>query len=410
MQNFIKIKGIKVEKKANIIKNIQDLASIKENDEITTISWNNQDEKEVLIACGVKENRRIKIYDSERCEFTSSIPCNLGEGIISGLSQYNASILTAVKSGEVGLCSSDGKEKILINAGKNLDKMCHSHIEKNIIATGGLENRLKLFDLEKRTSIFSEKNLSHDWLELRVPIWISDLHFLPGTQQIATAGRYGHVRLYDPRAQRRPMINITIQDEALTCLNVTSKEKHIIVGSGKGRMNLVDLRKSGTVLNTYKGFAGGVTGVACSMSNPYIASVSLDRYLRIHHIDTKELLKKIYLTSKLSCLVVRSDFCIENQIDNEQEAIELYCDNNIDKSSRNNAVSDDEYDELFNKMEVISNKREEFIKKRKRIKPMQDEQSSIDGDTSKNQMRGRNKKSKKEIKQATVKKVHILHK
>lgn len=81
-------------------------------------------------------------------------------------------------------------------------------------------------------------------------------------------------------------------------------------------------------------------------------------------------------------MVVRSDFCIENQIDNEQEAIELYCDNNIDKSSRNNAVSDDEYDELFNKMEVISNKREEFIKKRKRIKPMQDEQSSIDGDVS----------------------------
>lgn len=58
-------------------------------------------------------------------------------------------------------------------------------------------------------------------------------------------------------------------------------------------MNLIDLRKSSTVLNTYKGFAGGITGIACSMDNPYVASVSLDRYLRIHHIDTKELLKKV---------------------------------------------------------------------------------------------------------------------
>lgn len=58
-------------------------------------------------------------------------------------------------------------------------------------------------------------------------------------------------------------------------------------------MNLIDLRKPGTVLNTYKGFTGGVTGVSCSTINPYIASVSLDRYLRIHNIDTKKLLKSV---------------------------------------------------------------------------------------------------------------------
>jgi len=106
------------------------------------------------------------------------------------------SILTAIKSGEVTLRQGNGKEEVLINAGENLDKMCHSRVQKNVIAIGGRENRLKLFDLEKRTSIFSEKNLSHDWLGLRVPIWISDLNFLPGTQQIATAGRYGHVNSF----------------------------------------------------------------------------------------------------------------------------------------------------------------------------------------------------------------------
>lgn len=103
--------------------------------------------------------------------------------------------MTAVKSGEISLWSFDNrKEEILINAGENLNGMRHSCMQKNIIATGGLENRLKLFDLEKQKLIFSEKNLSHDWLELRVPIWISDLNFLSGTKQIATVGRYGHVK------------------------------------------------------------------------------------------------------------------------------------------------------------------------------------------------------------------------
>lgn len=68
-------------------------------------------------------------------------------------------------------------------------------MQKNIIATGGREHRLKLYDLEKQAMIFNEKNLSHDWLELKIPISISDLNFLPGTQQIATVGRYGHVRI-----------------------------------------------------------------------------------------------------------------------------------------------------------------------------------------------------------------------
>lgn len=102
--------------------------------------------------------------------------------------------MTAVESGEISLWPFNEQEKVLINAGENLNKMCHSSVQKNIIATGGFEHRLKLFDLEKQTMIFTEKNVSHDWLELRVPIWISDINFLPKTQQIATASRYGHVK------------------------------------------------------------------------------------------------------------------------------------------------------------------------------------------------------------------------
>lgn len=72
--------------------------------------------------------------------------------------------------------------------------MRHSKTNKHLIATGGQEHMLKLFDIERQIQIFSEKNLPHDWLQLKVPIWISDIEFFPNTEQIVTVSKYGHVR------------------------------------------------------------------------------------------------------------------------------------------------------------------------------------------------------------------------
>jgi len=89
---------------------------------------------------------------------------------------------------------SNGKGEVLLNAGDNLSRMCHSREQKNTIATGGQENNVKLYDLEKQQITFSAKNLPHDWLNLRRSISISDLTFLPGSQQLVSVGRYGNVR------------------------------------------------------------------------------------------------------------------------------------------------------------------------------------------------------------------------
>lgn len=103
--------------------------------------------------------------------------------------------MTAVESGVVKLWKFSENDQIVINAGENLEKMCHSYFHKSIIATGGREHPLQLFDLNQKGRIFIEKNLPHDSLELRVPFWISDIIFLPGTHKVATASRYGNVRL-----------------------------------------------------------------------------------------------------------------------------------------------------------------------------------------------------------------------
>ncbi|KYQ56823.1 WD repeat-containing protein 74 [Trachymyrmex zeteki] len=305
------IKGLKIGrvKKENKIKNLQKVSLITENDKVTRIAWDDNNEQEILVACSAYKDNKVKIFDAESAVLKDWFSCNIGIGNISGVSRCGRSILTSVKSGEICLWT-DGKGELLIKTDDNLNRMCHSREHTNLIATGGEENKLRMYDLEMQKQIFSAKDLPHDWLRLRRCIPISDISFLPGNQ-LVTVGKYGNIHLYDPCRQRRPVIDMTVKDEAWTCLDVTPKEKHIIVGSTKGKLNLIDLRQPGTVLNTYKGFIGGVTGVACSKINPYVASVSLDRHLRIHHIHTKECLKCIYLTSKLSCLVMRSDICIE---------------------------------------------------------------------------------------------------
>ena len=361
-------KGLKIERDKYVMENIQSLASITDNDEVTTISWGDDEEKEILIACGVKGTRSVKVYDTDCSTFTSSFFCNVGTGRISGISRYDEAILTAVHSGEVKLWRFEEQNVILIKAGDNLDRMRHSKINKNMIATGGNEHKLKLFDLERQAQVFIEKDVSHDSLQLRVPIWISDIDFLPSTGHIVTVSRHGHIRLYDPKTQRRPVINLEMKDEPLTTLAVTPREKQIIVGSGKGAMNLVDLREPAKILNTYKGFEGAVTGIACSTVEPYVVSVSLDRKLRIHHIDTKELLKKTYLTSRMSCMLLRSGFSLATGDETNKGCVRTHRNNteNLQTDEREN--SDSEYDTLFDAMPVITNKEDTKLMNRKRRK------------------------------------------
>ncbi|XP_046614373.1 WD repeat-containing protein 74 isoform X1 [Neodiprion virginianus] len=406
-------KGLKVNERTCIAKNIQSLIAITDDQEITTMAWGDQEEKEILIGSGSKGIPSVKIYDTEYSAFTSSFNCDGGKGKIKGISRFNeahdfifSAVITAVETGHVKLWRYNESEQISINAGENLQRMRHSIVNKNIIATGGRENPLKLFDLEKQEKVFIEKNVPPDICQLRMPVWVSDLIFLPNTSSVVTASKYGHVRLYDPRStQRRPLINLEIKDEALTTIAAAHKEKHVVVGSGKGRMNLIDLRNPGKILNTYKGFTGGVTDLACSQLHPLITSVSLDRHLRIHHLETKQLLKEVYLVFSLNAVLLRSNFSLEANSplleDNVENTRPISCSTDrstVTSTATENCVGlhsdyDVEYDEMFNQMPVIDNASDANVTQNKRHYPYKEEATVID-DTLEYDSGGNNKKSR----------------
>lgn len=66
-----------------------------------------------------------------------------------------------------------------------------------------------------------------------------------------------------------------------------------MVGTTRGYMQLIDLKSPGKCVKTFKTFTGSVTSIICDPIEPLVISTSLDRHLRIHNMDTKELLYKV---------------------------------------------------------------------------------------------------------------------
>lgn len=84
---------------------------------------------------------------------------------------------------------------------------------------------------------------------------------------------------------------------------------------------------------------------------------------------------------------MRSDFSIETDIENNQKVItESHCYNggSAGEQSSDDVASEAEYDELFNKMQVVGNKSEKVGKKRKLVKSAK-KVSSNDRDIVSNQ-------------------------
>lgn len=72
----------------------------------------------------------------------------------------------------------------------------------------------------------------------------------------------------------------------------------MFVGTTKGYMQWLDLRGTPKALKTYTTFTGCVTDIVCDPLEPYVASVSLDKHLRVHKTDTKELVSKVCINQR----------------------------------------------------------------------------------------------------------------
>ncbi|XP_068625995.1 WD repeat-containing protein 74-like [Battus philenor] len=328
------------------LENLVDVKCLQKDDSITTMTWGNKDQTEILLA---RKNRQIQCYNTQSANVTKVYTADFGDGDVVGLGIHERKLIAGVRSGVVKVWKK--KEEITVSVGGKIDRMKVCSDDTTLFGTGGEENDLKVWRIGESTPIFTAKNPPHDWLQLRRPIWVSDLTFLPdqGGHLLAVCSRFGYTRLYDTRAQRRPVCTVEFPNGmAATCIESSFDSRQVLVGFGRGQLHQVDLRK-GKPDKGYKGCVGCVTDIAVHRPLRLVVSTSLDRHLRVHSYDTKELLYKIYLTSKPTSVLVQTE--TSTPLQNPPEVQEKQ-EKDVIKVNE-----DDDMDDLFNEMEPIREKR-----------------------------------------------------
>ncbi|KAJ8704167.1 hypothetical protein PYW07_013461 [Mythimna separata] len=353
------------------IENLVDIKTLEKNEGITRLEWGNPEQTEILIG---RKNQQIQVYDTVR-GFTKSYSADFAPGEVVGLGRCQRKLLAAVSSGVVRIWSK--KTEDIVQVGK-VDRMRMCADDSTVFGTGGEENDLKIWRIGEAAPTFVAKNLAHDWLQLRRPVWVSDLVFLRGEggRLAAVCSRHGYVRLYDTRAQRRPVVSVDFENMAATCITNSFDERQVLVGFGRGQLHQVDLR-GGKPDKGYKGAAGAIADIAVVSGTRLIVSVSLDRQLRVHSHASKELLYHQYLTSKLSCVLVQTESCTPlSRADAELKE-------EAEDAVKVEAEDPDELDQLFDGMETVGEKPKKMkLKPQLEEVPVKRNKPSSEGSTS----------------------------
>lgn len=248
--------------------------------------------------------------------------------------------------------SDDGKIHILnesstvIEAGDNISRMRQCPKNRNLVAVGGKErkNNLKVFDLETQKQIFSSKNVPQDSLQLEVPVWDSDMAFVNDSENcLATCSRYGYIRLYDYRQQRRPLKSYS--DSREQAFNSLAEYNGIIyAGTTNGSFYAFDLKSLKVPLHTYKGAVGSITSIAVDETGKFLFASSLDRYVRAYNAESTQLLYQCYVKSKANEIIMKSA---------DQGLLDELSATQVEAQKRVAEGSDEEYDDMFGKMQKV---------------------------------------------------------
>lgn len=337
------LKGINL--RENTFTNLLPIKSLlPKQDEITSMIWSGQGQSEVLAAL---LDRQLKLYDAQTNTFNPLFKLEGGEGAVQGLhSVEGGKIVSCVESGHLSVWNDTGESCGEWQAGPGVKVMRGSNTRKEVV-TGGMKNLLKTWDIETGKRVWGARNVPLDFLGLEVPIAITDARYVDDVGNIIEATKVHELRLYDPRAQRRPVKKIPFMDVPITAVSRCYRDKHVLAANSIGEMGLFDLRSKIHPVCKYKGQAGAIRSIDAHPTAPYVATCGIDRFVRVHDIDTKKLSHKVYCKTRLNRVLLRADLpSLATVIDggDEQEWKELKTEMNCDSDSSISACGSDDDD------------------------------------------------------------------
>ena len=111
---------------------------------------------------------------------------------------------------------------------------------------------------------------------------------------------------FHERMLLRPSTHVSVPGGAANLLFMTLHYMALLlagqrcwVGNGLGKLQALDLRQR-RMEGALKGFTGSVTALAAHDSQPLLAAVGLDRFLRLYDTNSRRLLARLFLTQALT--------------------------------------------------------------------------------------------------------------
>ncbi|XP_055846053.1 WD repeat-containing protein 74 [Episyrphus balteatus] len=368
------------EDKPFLQQNLQEISKLDKDSRVTALGFGNEDKSEVLIG---RANKFVQVYSLD----TQMAQTNLEmlDAPVVGICRYDTQLIAGFGTGKIQKLQI--AEDMVLSAGDNIAHLRQCEVERKLVATGGKgrQNNLKVFDMDAGKQVFSSKNLPNDFLELEVPVWDSDVGFIDANT-IATCSRHGYVRLYDTRAQRRPVQKYATEDQ-MSFATLVARDHYIYTGTTMGAMKAFDTRRMKNFVHTYKGFTGSISDVHLDQSGKFLVSSCLDRYVRVHHTDSCVMMYQCYVKSKATRVLIRNavgkektdDDVVLVGVENGEEEED---DDDVDEKPQE---KDDEYDEIFNSMPTVGDKDS-------------DDEEQKEKSTVKRKAEGKNRKNKKKKK------------
>lgn len=180
----------------------------------------------------------------------------------------------------------------------------------------------QVYDIETKKCTWKSKNVPNDQDDLEVPLFDTDGSFLPNSdRKFVTSHAHGKLRLYDLKAQLRPVIDFQATDYLLSCIKPTPWGNYVLYSSQKGELTKADIRVNFRTVHRLKGAKGTIRDLA--VEKDFVAWVGLDRYLRVYHHETRETVGSVYMKQKLNSVLIDPESADDYSISLKEHKAEM---------------------------------------------------------------------------------------
>ncbi|KAN0038197.1 hypothetical protein ACTA71_000369 [Dictyostelium dimigraforme] len=205
---------------------------------------------------------------------------------------------------------------------------------KDKFAFGGKDVNLTIWDLEKQVKTYVAK-FKHDFLNLQEPVSINVVKYMNEDKIII--GSDFRIKAYDLRSKtnRSSFLDVSFSKHPIQAIQYTNQREHYFYASDSiGKVFSYDIR-TGRQVGSFKDSTGSVKDIAIHPTLPLLATVGLDRFLRVYNLDNRKMLHKIFLKQRLSTVLFSKEEPT-NEIAQEEEEIWKNLDENKNRVDNDN--------------------------------------------------------------------------